>query len=202
MTRLSRIRFFVLAFLAFTSVVWASAPFPAVGATTSENGRFLVAMQFEYLNPDQQFRTITRVIYRVLRREEFINDKFITANPFWSDTWSVSMAPKGIPPLPFVSNDGMYLVLVSVDPPFADITVLRIYRQRYGGEDLLGTYKLKDIWSADELNAHATQTSTGRPQWFAGSTLGFSADNRAFVVRTPWGRELRLDLNGGAIYAQ
>ena len=40
------------------------------------------------------------------------------------------------------------------------------------------------------------------PRWFAGSTLRFSADNRAFVVRTPWGRELRLDLNGGAIHAQ
>jgi len=26
------------------------------------------------------------------------------------------------------------------------------------------------------------------PRWFAGSTLRFSADNRAFVVRTQWGR--------------
>jgi len=201
-TRLSRISFVVLAFLAFTSIVWAGAPFPAVGATTSANGEFLVAMQFKYSNPDQQIRTIARVIYRVLRREEFINDKFITANPFWSDHWSVSMAPKGRPPLPFISDDGMYLVLVSVDPPFADITVLRIYRQRHGGEDLLGTYKLRDIWTADELKAHATLVSTGRPQWFTGSTLGFSKDNRAFVVRTPWGRELRLDLDGGAIHAQ
>jgi hypothetical protein len=60
-------------------------------------------------------------------------------------------------PLPFISNDGKYLVLVSVDPPFSDITALQIYREhRYDGEDLLATYKLKDIWTADELKAHAT----------------------------------------------
>ena len=98
--------------------------------------------------------------------------------------------------------------------PFSDVTVLRIYREhRYGGEDLLATYKLKDIWTADELKAHANLVSTGRPLWFAGSTLGFSADGSAFVVRTPllgsfgvldrpfeWGRELPIDLNGGAIH--
>jgi hypothetical protein len=191
--------------LALTSTIWAGPLFPAVGAAMSANGKFLVAMEFEYLNPDQQTTTITRVSYRVLRREEFINDKFTTTNPFWSHDWDVGMAfPRGEGiPLPFISNDGRYLVLVSVTPPFSDFTVLRIYReQRYGGEDLLGTYKLKDIWSADELKAHANLTSAGRPLWFAGSTLGFSADSSAFVVRTPWGREVRLDLNGGAIHAQ
>jgi hypothetical protein len=73
-------------------------------------------MEFEYLNPDQQVTTITRVSYRVLRREEFINDKFATTNPFWSHDWDVGMAfPKGEGiPLPFISNDGKYLVLVSV----------------------------------------------------------------------------------------
>jgi hypothetical protein len=162
-------------------------------------------MEFEYLNPDQQVTTITRVSYRVLRREEFINDKFATTNSFWSHDWDLGMAfPKGEGiPLPFISNDGKYLVLVSVTPPFSDFTVLRIYREhRYGGEDLLGTYKLKDIWTVDELKAHANLTSTGRPLWFAGSILGFSEDSSAFVVRTPWGREVRLDLNGGAIHAQ
>jgi hypothetical protein len=161
-------------------------------------------MEFEYLNPDQQVRTITRVSYRVLRREEFINDKFASTNPFWSVDWDVQLPEvpqaEGIP-LPFISNDGKYLVLVSVDPPFSDITALQIYREhRYDGEDLLATYKLKDIWTADELKAHATLVSTGRPLWFAGSTLGFSADSSAFVVRTPWGREVRLNLNDGAIH--
>ena len=56
--------------------------------------------------------------------------------------------------------------------------------------------------TADELKAHANLTSTGRPLWFAGSTLAFSADSSAFVVRTPWGREVQLDLNRGAIHAQ
>jgi len=88
--------------------------------------------------------------------------------------------------LPFISNDGKYVVLVSVTPPFSDFTVLRIYREhRFGGEDLRATYKLKDIWTADELEAHANLTSNSRPRWFAGSTLGFSADSSAFVVRTP-----------------
>jgi hypothetical protein len=191
--------------LALTSAVWAGPLFPSVGAATSANGKFLVAMEFEYLNADQQATTITRVSYRVLRREEFTSDKFATTNPFWSHDWDVGMAfPKGEGiPLPFISNDGKYLVLVSVTLPFSDFTVLRIYREhRYGGEDLLGTYRLKDIWTADELKAHANLTSTGRPLWFAGSALGFSADSSAFVVRTPWGREVRLDLNGGAIHAQ
>jgi len=203
---LSRLTSVAVSLLALTSTVWAGPLFPDVGAATSANGKFLVAMEFEYLNPDQQVRTITRVSYHVLRRQEFINDKFTTTNPFWSHDWDVAMAfPKGDVgiPLPFISNDGKYLVLVSVTPPFSDFTVLRIYREhRYGGEDLLGTYKLKDIWTADELKAHATLTSTGRPLWFAGSTLGFSVDDGAFVVRTPSGREVRLDLNNGAIHAQ
>jgi len=201
---LGRLTSVAVSLLALTSAVWAGPLFPTVGAATSANGKFLVAMEFEYLNPDQQVTTITRVSYRVLRREEFINDKFTTTNPFWSYDWDVGMVPKGEGiPLPFISNDGKYLVLVSVTLPFSDFTVLRIYREhRYGGEDLLGTYKLKDIWTADELKAHANLTSTGRPQWFAGSTLGFSANSSAFVVRTPWGRELRLDLNGGVIHAQ
>jgi hypothetical protein len=202
---LSRLTSVAVSLLALTSAVWAGPLLPAVGAATSANGKFLVAMEFEYLNPDQQVTTITRVSYRVFRREEFINDKFTATNPFWSHDWDVGMAyPKGEGiPLPFISNDGKYLVLVSVTPPFSDFTVLRIYREhRYGGEDLLGTYKLKDIWTADELKAHANLTSTGRPLWFAGSTLGFSANSSAFVVRTPWGREVRFDLNGGAIHAQ
>jgi len=202
---LRRLTSVAVSLLALTSAVWAGPLFPDVRAAMSANGKFLVTMEFEYLNQDQQVRTITRISYRVLRREEFINDKFTTTNPFWSDDWDVGMAfpgGEGIP-LPFISNDGKYLVLVSADPPFSDITVLRIYREhRYGGEDLLGTYKLKDIWTADELKSHATLTSTGRPLWFAGSTLGFSTDNSAFVARTPWGREVWLDLNGGAIHAQ
>ena len=201
---LSRLTSVAVSLLALTSAVWAGPLFPAVGAATSANGKFLVAMEFEYLNPDQQVTTITRVSYRVLRREEFINDKFTATNPFWSHDWDIGMAyPKGEGiPLPFISNDGKYLVLVSVTPPFSDFTVLRIYREHRYGQDLLGTYKLKDIWTADELKAHTNLTSTGRPLWFAGSTLGFSANSSAFVVRTPWGREVRLDLNGGAIHAQ
>ena len=211
---LSRLTSVAVSLLALTSAVWAGPPFPVVRAASSANGKFLVVMEFEYLNPDQLVRTITRVSYRVLRREEFINDEFTTANPFWSYDWDVALAPKGEGiPLPFISNDGEYLVLASVDPPFSDVTVLRIYREhRYGGEDLLATYKLKDIWTADELKAHATLSSTGRPLWFAGSTLGFSADSSAFVVRTPggtpwgtpwsmpWGREVRLNLTDGAIH--
>jgi hypothetical protein len=202
---LSRLASVALSLLALTSPAWAGPLFPDVRAAASANGKFLVVIEFEYLNPDQKIRTITRVTYRVLRREEFINDKFTTTNPFWSNDWDVGMArpqAEGIP-LPFISNDGEYLVLVSVDPPFSDITVLRFYRKHlYSGEDLLGTYKLKDIWTADELNAHTTLLSSGRPLWFAGSTLGFSEDGSAFVVKTPWGREVRLDLNGGARHAQ
>jgi hypothetical protein len=202
---LSRSTLVVVSFLALTSAGWAAPLFPGVRAASSADGKFVVSVEFEYLNPDQAVRTIKRVTYRVLRKEEFINDKFTTTTSFWSDDWDVSMATpqaEGIP-LPFISNDGKYLVLVSVDPPFSDIIALRIYRKRrFGSEDLLGTYKLRDVWTTDELKAHADVVSTGRPLWFAGSTLGFSADDSAFIVRTPWGREIQLDLNGGASHAQ
>ena len=201
---LSRLASAALLLLALASVVWAGPSFPVVRGAESANGKFLVAVEFEYSNPDQQVRTIARITYRVLRREEFINDKFTTTNPFWSNDWDVGMVPQaeGIP-LPFISNDGEYLVLVATNPPFSDLTVLRSYRKHLpGGEDSLRTYKLKDIWTADELKAHATLVSFGRPLWFAGSVLGFSIDGSAFVVKTPWGREVRLDLNGGASHAQ
>jgi len=202
---LSRLAFVNVLLLALTSVGWAGPGFPSVRAAASANGKFVVTVEVEYLNPDEEVRTITRISYRVLRREEFMNDKFLTTASFWSDEWGVSMAPpraEGIP-LPFISDDGKYLVLVSVDPPFSDDVALRIYREkhRFGGEDLLGTYKLKDIWTADELKAHADLASTGRPLWFAGSTLGVSADSSEFIVLTPWGREVRLDLNGTASHS-
>jgi hypothetical protein len=65
-------------------------------------------MEFEYLNPEQQARIITRVTHRVLRSEEFIIDKFNTTNPFWSYDCDVGLElPKGERiPLPFISNDG------------------------------------------------------------------------------------------------
>jgi len=205
---LSRLASVALPLLALTSAVWAGPGFPDVRAAASANGKFLVAMEFEYRNPDQQVRTIARITYRILRREEFINDEFTTTNPFWSTDWDVDMQAEGIP-LPFISNDGEYLVLVATNSPFSDLTVLRIYRKRLsGGADLLRAYKLKDIWTADELKAHANLVSFGRPLWFAGSTLGFSVDGSAFVVKTPWdreapwSREVRLDLNGGASHAQ
>lgn len=206
MKPLSRLGFVAVSLLAFTSAVWAGPLFPSVGAAMSTNGKFLVTVEFEYLNPDQpdqKVRTITRVTYHVLRREEFINDRFTSANPFWSDDWDVALGKGEGIPLPFISNDGNYLVLVSVDPPFSDFTVLRIYReQHYGGEDLVGTYKLKDIWTLDELKEHAVVVSTGRPLWFAGSTLGFSADGSDFTIKMPWGRDVRIELNGGAVPLQ
>ena len=207
---LSRPASVALLFLAFTSAVWAGPGFPDVRTAASANGKFLVAVEFEYLNPDQPVRTIKRITYRILRREEFINDEFTTTNPFWSNDWDIDMVgPQAEISLPFISNDGEYLVLVATNPPFSDLTVLRIYRKHLsGGADLLRTYKLKDIWTADELKAHANLLSSGRPLWFAGSTLGFSADGSAFVVKTPWdrepprSREVRLDLNGGASHTQ
>ena len=127
---LSRLASVALPLLALTSAVWAGPGFPDGRAAASANGKFLVAMEFEYLNPDQQVRTITRISYRILRREEFINDEFIndeftTTNPFWSNDCDVGMVPQaeGIP-LPFISNDGEYLVLVATNPPFSDLTVL------------------------------------------------------------------------------
>jgi hypothetical protein len=48
--------------LALTSAVWAGPLFPDVRAAMSANGKFLVTMEFEYLNPDQQVRTITRSV--------------------------------------------------------------------------------------------------------------------------------------------
>ena len=68
MKPLSRLTSVAVSLLALTSAVWAGPLFPAVGAATSANGKFLVSMEFEYLNPDQQVTTITRVSYRVLRR--------------------------------------------------------------------------------------------------------------------------------------
>ena len=201
---LSRLASAALPLLALASAIWAGPLFPDVRTAASANGKFLVAMEFEYLNPDQQVRTITRITYRILRREEFINDEFTTTNPFWSNDWDVGMVPQaeGIP-LPFISNDGEYLVLVATNPPFSDLTVLRSYRKHLpGGEDSLRTYKLKDIWTADELKADATLFRLGGPRGLVGCALGFSLDGSAFVVKTPWGREVRLDLNGGASHAQ
>jgi len=128
-----------LLFLGAISAV-AGGLFPCPKAASSDNGNFLVIsdVQFEQL-PNNRLR-LERVSLKIFPKEQFINakDRFGKNVIFWSDVgwnrWSIvlnSMPMHNEPecPLPLITNDGEFLVLLHVGGVFSpEDVVMQVYR--------------------------------------------------------------------------
>jgi hypothetical protein len=204
---MNRIHFVVIAFVAlmfaYGFYAFAGPLFPMIRASSSSNGKFLVIVEYQFENPDETIKRISKITYHVDHIEEFINDKFTPPAAYWSDSWNVTLAwPKeasgGL--LPCISDDGMVLVFISVTPPMSEtIEVLRIYRKDENHGTMLKAYQLKDIWTQEEIKAHIIPlVIDGRPLWFAGGSFSFSSDNRQFIYKTPWGKTVSINLMDGS----
>jgi len=205
---MNRIHFVVIAFVglmfAYGSCGFAEPLFPVVGASSSSNGKFLVVLEFQYENPAETIKRINKITYHVFKREDFINDKFTTPAAYWSYSWTYWNVdldmPKGMggPPLPYITNNGNVLVFISVTPPLSDtIEVLRIYRKDEYHGALLKAYQLKDVWTPEEIKAHAPSGNL-RPLWYTGGSFSFSSDNRQLIHKTPWGKIVRINIRDGS----
>ena len=121
-------------FLACGSSAIAGAIFPCPLATSSKNGNFLVLAD-RFVTGQQSVSLL------VVRRERFINEyqRIVAPTTFWSGEpgwWNVVLDADGIDkalsscPLPLITDDGEFLILVHVNPGYSgDTPVLRIYRR-------------------------------------------------------------------------
>lgn len=187
--------------------MFGSAAFPLLKGAISKNGEFVVSIDYELedATPAKRLKSVT---YRVDRRERFVNHRFSVSNTYWSDSvgWKVT-APT--PPLsfglaiPVISDDGKAMALLAIDNAFTKETVaLRLYRQKDSGADLIGVYRLADLWNKEELEQQLTPIAHDHtPPWFDGSSFEFAADSRQFVIKNKTGRTVRIELEEGRVVA-
>ena len=215
---------FTLLHVLCLTVAWGSPAiagplFPCVRAVSSNNGNFIVISDVKF-GPEQiNAVKLRRVSLEVFPKENFINakDKLIAPATYWTEwvLWSVALDSSGVHnepecPLPLITDDGEFLILLQTGPTFGDdSTVLRIYRRRdHLGDPLregpdhgvfIKDIVLKEIWTPDRLAANPRFWTDSTPQWFAGGTFEFSSDYRQLIHKTRWGNTVRINLADGAV---
>ena len=168
---------------------------PTVRASSSPNGRFLVMIESTYDKTGPVAKTPVRTRYEVLEVERFINerDRLNAPATFWSDSalsWTVTQSWAGASETfwPIVSDEGQFLVLIGVGPAFPNTTALEIYRKNcHTRQDVANCDEgsLVRAYTVGELGKGTERSvMSGGPQWFAGGSVGFSADGTMLVVRT------------------
>ncbi len=197
--------FFLLIALSAASLANAGPLFPCVTAVSSKNGNFIAIVDGNKLN--------------VVEKEQFINagHRLNSSATFWSGgtRWSVIFDEKKMPnepecPLPMITDDGEFLVLVAIGPVLGkDAYVLRIYRRRdhrgdpiREGQDhgiFIKSIRIDQIWPPDKVAANTHGWDDETPEWFAGGQTDFSFNNRELIHTTRWGQAVRIDLATGFV---
>jgi hypothetical protein len=105
--------------------------------------------------------------------------------------------------LPLITDNGIYLVLLSTGPTWAPEAALRIYRHNPRPESaavtgvLVRDIPLSEIWPADQ--EVEPMWHDGTPTWFAAGTFAFSPDSTQLIHTTRWGNTVRIDLATGYV---
>jgi len=201
---------FALLMLASTHPALASPLPPCLKAASSSNGNVLVIIEAQQASREQPS-------LQVFLKERWINakDRLTAPNVYWTNSplWSVPLDGTGPNspscPLPLVTDDGEFLILLTGGYEIPDQEAIRIYRRRdhigdpiQEGPDhgvLVKSILIKEILPAVPPDTVQFWTDAS-PQWFAGSTFDLSADNRQLILNhRPDGAVLRIDLNDGSI---
>lgn len=195
--------------LALSNLAFAGASPPCAKAVSSENGNFLVVstVQREPIEGSKFTRT-ARLTLDVFPKETFINakDSITSAAEFWADwpQWSVvfdSQYGRTIPgcPLPLITDDGEFLILLNEGAIVFGDPALRIYRRQDHLGDLIRDIPLREIWPAARLPKDELVTDE-TPQWFGGGTFEFSANSQVLIDVTRWGNTVRINLLDGSVW--
>ena len=219
MPRSVRRAFLGALFLVLSAVSAVAGPlFPCPRAVSSSDGSFLVLSDVQFTPGPNNSVKVPRVSLQVFPKERFINAKeqFATTAAYWTNwaRWSVvldSMPMHNEPecPLPLITNDGEFLVLLHLGGVFSpEDAVLQIYRRRDHLGDPVGkgpdhgvfikTIALKEIWSPDKVAENTGLWTDHTPEWFAGGTFEFSSDCRELTHQTRWGNTVRIKLDDGS----
>ncbi len=193
---------------------------PCVTATLSANGKILVVNEF-LLDPPETPNGGQRVqssSFRVLSRYVDPNDGLRVdgpdaywAHPLWTVVFDGSdKRPPVACPYTLVTDDAEFLIFVENYGLYH--TALRIYRRRdHPGQPLGGTgpdhgvfvrdIPLSELWPAEHFptNPIDMTITDHTPQWYAGGTFAFSADNRTLIHKTRWGNTVQVNLMTGVV---
>jgi hypothetical protein len=153
----------------------------------------------------------------VLAKETFINakDQLIAPTTYWTDStiWSVVLDASRMQsdncPLPLITDDGEFLILVQTGQVFGSAkAVLQIYRRRdhIGGPIREGPDRgvfirdvaLTDLWPRERTTALTSWTDE-TPQWFVGGSFEFASNQREMIVTTRWGNVVHIRLEDGSL---
>jgi hypothetical protein len=199
-----------------TSSSFAGAPFPCIEAASSSHGNFLVIVERQFEPLEGTALRTKQVSFEVRKREQFVNAYQRMSAPvtFWSGPqWSVVLGAQDQTilrlyscGLPLVTDDGEFLILLTVGPGPSGEPALRIYRRgdpRREDPDhgvIVKDVTLREIWPASKAAANDAGGWTDHsPEWFAGGTFDFSADNSQLIYKTQWGNIVRVELSDGTI---
>lgn len=196
----------------------AGAPFPCLKAAASNNGNFLVVSDLQIEPGPGNTGKVRQVTFQIFPKENFINAKDRTTSPsvFWGDwlQWSVVLDGgqktnmQFTCPLPLISDDGEFLVLLRTGPTFGSDAAIRIYRRRDHTGDpvkegpdhgvLIREIPINEIWPKEKLE-ESSSWNDHTPEWFAGGTFEFSSDFRQLIHTTRWGTIVHVDLPAGSV---
>jgi hypothetical protein len=196
----------------------AGSIFPCPKAVSSNNGNFLVLSDVQFKPAPENTARIRWVSLQVFPKENFINakDKLTTPATYWQNGPQWDVVLDSVPmhndpecPLPLISDDGQFLILLHLGPALSEDAVLQIYRWDHRYEPAIGRtghhgvlikgIDLKEIWPNDKVAANTGTWDDHTPEWFAGGTFEFSSDSRKLIHKTRWGNTVRVNLEDGSV---
>lgn len=165
------------------------------------------------LDPPQSKDGLARRIrgfsFEIFPKENFINakDKMTAPAAYWTDwaQWGVALDSRTATdqaftlfcPLPLITDDGEFLVLLAAMPALsADFEIMRIYQRNRTSREipshgrLIKEILLKEIWNPLRLRS-LNGFDDASPTWYAGGTFVFTSDDRELIHTTRWGNTVR-----------
>jgi hypothetical protein len=131
----------------------------------------------------------------------------ISHETFWKDwvRWSVVLDPVLDCPVPLITDDGEFVVVLKAGFGFTG-KALRIYRRRdHTGDPIregpdhgvfIKDISLEELLPKDKITVAWDDSS---PQWFAGGSFEFTGDYRELIHTSRWGNAVRIDLRNGSV---
>lgn len=188
--------------------LFAGALMPCLKAAASKNGDFLVVVERQ--------QGSGQISLQVFPKENWVNakDKLSAPTVYWTDfmRWSIVLEPQRLNwescPLPLITDDGEFLILLNRDPSIADREALQIYRRRdHIGDPIregpdhgvfIKAISFKEILPPDRIGANQVWTDES-PQWFVGSSFDFSVDDRELLYKPGRGDGIHIVLRDGSV---
>ena len=198
----------------------AGQPPSCIKAASSKNGNFLVLMNMQ-LDPPQSKDGVTMSFsFEIFPKENFLNakDRLTTPGAYFSGgswaQWGVALDSRNgtdgpftsFCPLPLVTDDGEFLILLAQTPAFsADNVVLRIYRWDRKSTGIPGEGRLVEEFPLKKFYFPLLESpccSDESPAWFAGGSLNFSSDNSQLIYKSQYGNTARITLANGSVSSE